>query len=269
MTGPRLLRPSDIPGCMRLKEAAGWNQTEEDWRRVLDLEPEGCFGIDRGDHLVATTTAICYGRRLAWIGMVLTDPEYRGQGLATQLMRHTLEFLDSRGLDWIKLDATAMGRPLYRRLGFVDECPIERWERAPMPAEPVLLGGYEPDAAMDLRAFGADRSKLLSRLASRESASAPGSGYAMGRPGSIAAYFGPCVASSPDAAQGFVQWFVTRHSAERIFWDLLPANQQALSLAQKFGFQRVRELVRMGRGAAAPLQTDAQQLYAMAGFEFG
>src|SRR5207244_12045682 len=106
------------------------NQIEEDWQRVLDLEPEGCFGIERGGRLAATTTAICYGRRLAWIGMVLTDPEYRGQGLATQLMRHTLEFLDGRGLDWIKLDATAMGRPIYRKLGFVDECEIERWKRA-------------------------------------------------------------------------------------------------------------------------------------------
>src|SRR5437660_4658919 len=104
MTGPRLLRPSDIPECMALKQAAGWNQTEEDWRRVLDLEPEGCFGIDCEGRLAATTTAICYGRRLAWIGMVLTDPGFRGQGLATQLMRHTLEFLDGRGLEWINLD---------------------------------------------------------------------------------------------------------------------------------------------------------------------
>jgi hypothetical protein len=37
----RLLFESDIPAAMRLKEAAGWNQTEDDWRRLLLLEPNG------------------------------------------------------------------------------------------------------------------------------------------------------------------------------------------------------------------------------------
>ena len=31
----RLLFESDIPAAMQLKEAAGWNQTEDDWRRLL------------------------------------------------------------------------------------------------------------------------------------------------------------------------------------------------------------------------------------------
>src|SRR5207245_1664402 len=101
MSGVRLLRPTDVPQAMRLKEAAGWNQTEDDWRRMLDLEPEGCFGIEQEGRLVATTTTICYGSRLAWIGMVLTDPEFRGRGLASRLMRRALEYLDSRGMEWI------------------------------------------------------------------------------------------------------------------------------------------------------------------------
>ena len=39
----RLLGAGDLPAAMRLKEAAGWNQTEEDWLRLLRLEPRGCF----------------------------------------------------------------------------------------------------------------------------------------------------------------------------------------------------------------------------------
>ena len=39
----RLLSESDIPAAMKLKEAAGWNQTENDWRCLLRLEPHGCF----------------------------------------------------------------------------------------------------------------------------------------------------------------------------------------------------------------------------------
>ena len=268
MSEVRLLRAADIPSAMRLKEAAGWNQTEEDWRRILDLEPEGCFGIEREGRLVATATAICYGCELAWIGMVLTDPAFRGQGLASQLMRRTLEFLDGREVKCVKLDATDMGRGVYQKFGFVDECPAERWVRAPGPMAAVALGWRGFDAAMDLRSFGADRSRLLARLAGAESASIPGAGYAIGRPGSKAAYFGPCVATSVEAAQTWVGWFVGRHAEELVYWDLLPGNPEATLLAERFGFTRVRQLVRMARGEAR-VALDPQQVYAIAGFEFG
>jgi GNAT superfamily N-acetyltransferase len=268
MSEVRLLGPSDIPSAMRLKDFAGWNQTEEDWRRILELEPEGCFGIEREGRLVATTTAICYGRKLAWIGMVLTDPEFRGQGLASRLMRRTLEFLDGREVKCVKLDATAMGRGLYLKFGFVDECPAERWERAPGPVAAVDFP-YGFDAAMDLRAFGADRARLLALLAEGESASIPGSGFAMGRPGSRAAFFGPCVATSVDAAQRLVGWFVARHAGEPVYWDLLADNPEAAPLAARFGFQRIRQLVRMARGAACAPSLEPRQIYAIAGFEFG
>ena len=97
----------------------------------------------------------------------LTDAAFRGQGLATQLMRRTLEFLDGRAVKCVKLDATGMGRGVYQKVGFVDECPAERWVRSPSPLAAIALsqGGF--DAAMDLRSFGADRSRLLARLADR------------------------------------------------------------------------------------------------------
>ena len=122
----RVMTAADIPAAMALKEAAGWNQTEADWHNLLRLAPEGCYCIEAGGTVAATTTAVCFGRELAWIGMVLTHPDYRGQGLARRLMEHALAQLDRR-VDWIKLDATDMGRPLYSKLGFQDECPVERW----------------------------------------------------------------------------------------------------------------------------------------------
>jgi GNAT superfamily N-acetyltransferase len=275
MSQVRLLKFSDIPQAMRLKQAEGWNQTEQDWGRLLELEPEGCFGIEHEGRLVATTTATCYGCELAWIGMVITAPEFRGEGLASRLMRSTLEFLDGRQTQWVKLDATSMGSGLYRKFGFEDECPVERWLRAPALASAHHavdndLGKW--DAALDRRAFGADRSGLLSKLGSGESVSIPGSGYAMGRPGANAAYFGPCVAVTSQAARILLEWFLARHSSEPVYWDLLPENQEAVRLAQAFGFERNRQLVRMARKGAAearPLSTTVQEVYAIAGLEFG
>ena len=252
----RLLRTEDLVGAMRLKSAAGWNQTEADWLRLFEFAPEGCFGIDVGGQLAATTTAIAYGGQLAWIGMVLTAPQLRRQGLAKLLMEHALAYLRERGVRCIKLDATAMGRPLYERLGFSDECPVERWVREPGCAL------WEPDpvqetfdAALDLRVFGADRSRLIAAL-----------GH--GRPGSEAAYFGPCVARSERDARAMLRSYLGNHAHERVFWDLLPSNPRAVEMALSHGFVPLRHLTRMRHGDE-PVAWDASKVYAIAGFEFG
>lgn len=270
----RLLTPEDIPAAMRLKEAAGWNQTPGDWRNVMTLAPDGCFGMDCDGALRATATAVCYGRELAWIGMVLTDPAFRGRGLARNLMEHALDYLRGRGVGWVKLDATDMGHVLYERLGFRDECVIERWMRPPGAVQRAGArpGVFEFDPALDRQAFGADRAELLRLLAGIESASMAGEGYAMGRPGSNAAYFGPCVARSAGAARDLLTWFVGRHQHESVYWDILPANVEGVAMAHEFGFERVRELMRMsvegGTNLAALARRD-ELVFATAGFEYG
>ena len=102
----RLLKASDVAEAMRLKAAAGWNQTEEDWLRLLSLCPDGCFAATAGARLVGTTTTTVYGRELAWVGMVLVDPEFRRRGIATALVRAALEGLDAAAVSTVKLDAT-------------------------------------------------------------------------------------------------------------------------------------------------------------------
>lgn len=268
---PRLLRLDDVPGLMRLKEAAGWNQTEDDWRRVLALEPEGCFGIECDGALAASATAVCYGADLAWIGMVLTLPQYRGRGFARRLMERAVEFAAGRGVRWAKLDATEMGAPLYAKLGFEPECAVERWQheiRGQTEATPV---SSQLELALDREAFGTDRSRLLASLAELGVASIPGQGFALARPGARAAYFGPCVARSPDAARRLLEWFLAAHPGEKVCFDLLADNAAAVALAREYGFEPVRKLVRMARrlGPGEPLRADNTKVFAIAGFEYG
>jgi hypothetical protein len=39
----RPLTAADLPLGLHLSRQAGWNQTPDDWRRCLELQPEGCF----------------------------------------------------------------------------------------------------------------------------------------------------------------------------------------------------------------------------------
>ena len=269
----RLLRPSDLPTAMLLKDAAGWNQTVEDWERLLELQPDGCFALEHEGVVAATATVVLYGKDLAWIGMVLTSPAYRGRGFARLLMQRALEFAQSRSVARVGLDATDMGIHLYRQCGFEVDCLVERWERpplAPAPATEVAL--WTPARDLDIVAFGADRTALLTALARVEAAALPGLGYAMGRPGSKAAYFGPCVARSLDAAEKLLCWFLSRHAQKPVCWDILADNRAAVELARRCGFHPVRNLSRMSK-ALGPVGVgaggDPSAVFAIAGFEYG
>ena len=273
------MRAADIRGAMRLKEAAGWNQTERDWERVLRLEPGGCFADERDGTVAGTTTAVRLGSGVSWIGMVLVLPEFRRRGIARSLMEHALEWLASLGQRVVRLDATDMGRPLYLDLGFRDEQPVERWERPPQEPPSGRRQGRSADgflpshANMDRDACGFDRSALLRDLASDHSVERAQSetGFAFGRPGSAAWFVGPCIAGSEREAGSLLADVLGGHERQRVYWDLLPANGSAVRLARGMGFRRVRRLTRMARaegGAPAP-EGRALRVYATAGFEFG
>ena len=136
--------------------------------------PRSCWGIEIDRALAATTTLICYGRWLAWIGMVLTRKDFQRRGLARRLFAKALQYADESGIETVKLDATEQGRPLYEKFGFSGEREIQRWGRAGDGGAAVHCSHRESAriadwADLDSERFGADRSELLGRLARRNS----------------------------------------------------------------------------------------------------
>jgi GNAT superfamily N-acetyltransferase len=256
-----------------LSTEAGWNQTVEDWERLLRLAPQGCFGIFDSGRLVASAVAFPYGQRLAWIGMVLTTATHRGRGYASTLMQHCLAFLDAAGVESVKLDATELGRPVYARLGFKDERPVSRWLRKPAPLDDATASfqGFDDDLARaDFDAFGADRGPLLRELAKHEVLSLPRRALLFTRPGRTARHLGPCAARDPDAARAILTHAVALHQHTPVLWDIFDENEPACTLAQSLGFEPVRHLTRMYRGPhSAATRGWHPDIYALAAFEYG
>lgn len=264
----RRLRADDIPAAAELSAQAAWNQTEEDWRTLLELSPDGCLAIEVDGHLAATTTLLCYGRRLAWIGMVLTKTKYQRCGFARRLMAHALETADTMGIATIKLDATDQGQPLYESLGFRHEQDIERWSRSGGNEQMPTLqnSGQQPWRGFDSLVFGTDRSQLLERLARLNPPRSISQSYLFTRPGRVTAYLGPCVSEDPGKARYLIQECVEdAHCAWS--WDLFPRNQYAVAIARDLGFSPKRHLVRMARGKE--LRERENVIHAIAGFELG
>ncbi|MCR4721279.1 MAG: GNAT family N-acetyltransferase [Lachnospiraceae bacterium] len=52
---------------------------------------------------------------------VYSEPEYRGRGLCSTLMRNLVEYGKKRGLGRIDLSATDEGYPIYAMVGFKDK----------------------------------------------------------------------------------------------------------------------------------------------------
>jgi len=268
----RKLRASDIPAALELSAEAGWNQTAEDWRVLIDLAPEGCLAIETEGELASTATLLSYGCQLAWIGMVLTRIAYRGRGFALRLLGEAVRLADQMQVQTVKLDATDQGQPLYEKLGFRSEQAVERWAR-PHSADIPIPSGL-PDAtasdtwqAADHRAFGADRSALLERLARRNPPLSRGQSYLLTRPGRVTSYLGPCVADAPETARSLVERALQSASTGGWSWDLLLENTHAVALARDLGFAPKRHLLRMVRGKDRRGQ-DAS-IFAIAGFELG
>jgi ribosomal protein S18 acetylase RimI-like enzyme len=113
---------------------AGWRQEQPDWdddvvdqlgRRIVTVlrAAQATFLAARGfDGSVAAHLDLYVRDGVAQIEEVMTDPGYRGGGLASALVLHAIERARTHGAELVFLLADAEDWPqhLYRRLGFTE-----------------------------------------------------------------------------------------------------------------------------------------------------
>ncbi len=275
------LTVAHVDDAMQLVSVANWNQTRQDWLRLMHAGPRGCFGAWSAEGLIGTITTISYGKELAWIGMMFVAETHRRRGVATMLMRAAMDHLTHQGIASIKLDATPAGRPLYESLGFVSEAPIERWEGVARP-RPVCARTETGEALwpaiqlLDRHAFHVDRSGVLSTLFQHGAVLplavvAPDDrlvGFALARQGLAARYIGPVVATDSNTAVALIDGMCGQLSNERVFLDLHTGCGMDSSMLSGRHFVKQRDLTRMRYGKVSTAGI-SRLLVASAGPELG
>jgi len=259
----RLLSASDIPAALRLSMQAGWEDVETDWRRVLDWEPNGCFAAEINGQVIGTVTTIRYETDLGWIGYMLVDLVHRRRGVGTSLMTAALKKLEGR-VACIMLDASAMGRPVYSKFGFRSVYAVNDWVgTASLPhAEcPTITDDCLPAIAdFDLPRFGADRRRVLYRLASefphlaRVDLDRNGNiqGYLLGYRRGRLIQIGPWVHEDPQGAARLLG-SVSEASNGRPFLIRVPeVNTRVTQIVRLAGLKHVSSYTRMILGNASP-----------------
>ena len=87
---------------------------------ILALDGDKIVGVGSADYHTEMPTCANPSGRCAFLMNIYTDPAYRRKGIAARIVGALVEDARARGAGSVLLEATDMGAPLYRKLGFVD-----------------------------------------------------------------------------------------------------------------------------------------------------
>jgi GNAT superfamily N-acetyltransferase len=272
----RALTSEDVGGAFRLSTAAGWNQQVDDWRMLLRLAPAGAFAAVVDTAVVGTAVGIDYGG-FGWIAMMLVDPAYRGRGLGQRLLEAAMNAVPS---DRIRLDATPLGRPLYRRCGFEVEATLSRHvsdgssRRSATNSNVcdnsrgvrrLTVSDLDTVIDVDSAVFGGTQRAVLDwafRAAPQYAfivRSDNGSvHYCLGRQGRLFDQIGPVVASDEDVAHALVNAALAAAGDRPVVVDVFDSDTSFSDGLHRRGFSIQRPLIRMCRTAGSTREQRAR-----------
>lgn len=261
MDGIRSLTEEDIGQALELSVAEGWNQTRSDWLFLIRNPENVCLAYEIDGVVVATATAVVYQKKLAWIGMVLVQIQHRGKGYSKLLLTQMLKAIDF--VQFIQLDATPAGLPVYQKLGFKTGYKISRMVIDQIHVNDILnncthgvKSYYDtclPDLLKyDVGRYGLKRSVLIEYLVNtypelvriiREESTIKG--YLLGRRGARFLHLGPLVSSDINIARDLIRNILLTQTEQPVIVDV-PENQFILKeWLEQVGFVESRHFHRM------------------------
>ncbi|HEV2900124.1 MAG TPA: GNAT family N-acetyltransferase [Pseudaminobacter sp.] len=202
----------DVELLHALSISVGWPHRPKDWD-FLRRAGRGIVAVDGIGRVFGSAMWFPHGDDFATIGLVITTPRIQAQGGGRWLMDQVLEQCGDRNL---ALNATHAAYPLYVSLDFTSEAIVYMRQGQvpqtlpPMPGLDGELSDLPNDrlgdiTALDARAFGTNRARLLALLsedASIATLSRGGEvvGYSMCREFGRGNVIGPIVARSDQDA---------------------------------------------------------------------
>jgi len=277
------MEPSHMDSLMQLKNAEGWNQLPEDWALLMDYKESVNLVAVLDNRIVGSVTAVNYANKVAWIGMMLVDRDYRGRGIGKRLMLEAIDKL--KRCESLKLDATPAGRPLYLKLGFKDEYKLFRMTNPSVSKISPGASFIEPErikpedipeiAAFDKRIFGADRTELVLKLYEsypeiawlcKEQGRV--AGFCLGRPGTNFTQIGPVNALSTELVKALMGSAINQITGRAVVVDIPADKSDIMHWLEVHGFNAQRPFERMFFHTN-PHPGNIENLYLIAGPELG
>jgi predicted N-acetyltransferase YhbS len=212
----RAMEARDLEAAEGLTADVRWPHRASDWEQAF-RHGEGLVA-ERDGKVVGTGLRWRWGPRHATLGLIIVSPACQGRRIGHRLMSALLEGLDQCS---VLLHATAEGRGLYERLGFVRIGELRQHQGTALPSPPIALdagwrlrpaGQADLDAlaALDAQARGMPRRELIADLFASAEATVMldhddrARGFAMLRRFGRGHVIGPVVAASDTGARALI-----------------------------------------------------------------
>ena len=162
---PRRLAAIELVACGELGQSRGWAPETVKWKLMFELGE--VWGIEDPDGgLAAAVTLMRFEPGIAVIGMMIVRESRGRMGLGRRLLEQVLRAAHP---STVFLYASAMGRPLYERLGFQPAAALTRhfgrWTSSEVGQAPGIgPTAVDPVIEFDCAAFGADRRAWITAL---------------------------------------------------------------------------------------------------------
>jgi GNAT superfamily N-acetyltransferase len=252
---PRLLVEADLPAARALLQRVELGGGVAYVARYLRWHPEGVWGaFDDDGALVGMISLLQFGAS-GFVGCMAVQPEQQGRGIGRLLLEHAHAAGRARGIATFLLEATAVGRRLYDKVGYTVEYSSMILVRPPDAlrfVETASLAGERPEIlALDREAIGAPRESIVGPLVDGFT------GAAVRSRGELAGYglivgerLGPVIARDPGAGAELIQRLAPGCSNAA-----LPlTNEPAVAAIAVVGFTELRKITRMRLGPPVPIR---------------
>jgi ribosomal protein S18 acetylase RimI-like enzyme len=255
----RSARPDDLARLGPLYEEAGFGARLAGVVGFARARLDGEVVVAEADGDLVGVAAGARFTGTGWVGGVAVVPAHRRAGLGGGLTEAVVGFLEGRGVATTLLHATALGRPIYERLGFVPETAYLTLSGPTLPRSPIrppLRAGRPADLeavlALDLAATGEDRRRLVATLWPTGGLIAVGDGrprgYHLASPWRSG---GATIASDPRAGLALLD-AVRAAPGDEVAISVPAANTAALGSLRSAGFTERYRTIRMHRGPRLP-----------------
>lgn len=255
------MRAGDFDFAARLSNMENWDNSSDDFRRILRVQPGGSFVATEKKRTVGIVTTISYGR-LGWIGNVVVSKRYRKLGLGSWLVKHAILYLRKNGARTIGLFSYKRNLPFYQRLGFKRDARYLRFlgkGRALTSEGPTGIDSkdFERILAFDRKCFRHYRDRLLKELLRRFRDSSFVTmrngdvlGYIVGKNYDTTCEIGPWLCSREDIsiAAGLLRAVLNISIGKSVEITVPRRNRQALRLLRNHNFEDQGSVVRMYYG---------------------
>jgi len=263
------MRPSDFDFAARLSKMENWDNSSDDFRRILRVQPGGSFVATERRRRVGIVTTFLYGK-LGWIGNLVVSKRYRKLGIGSWLVKNAIVYLRKRGARTIGLFSYKGNLPFYQRLGFKKDTSYLRFfgkGRALTSEGPSSIDrrDFGRILAFDRRCFGHHRDRLLEELLKRFRDSSFVAirndavlGYIVGKNYDTACEIGPWICSREDIsiATRLLRAVLNTSTGKPVEITVPKRNRQALRLLRDHNFKDHGSVARMYYGDRTGLPDD-------------